>query len=156
MSQQSSAGAVVVDANVLLGICTKEPKEKIAKDALADYARRNWRFYAPGVISAEFFFVACQKLKTGILSEAEYEKAIEDFSDYMSVIQPPPIGEATLIKRAKDIHSGYGCSRTADCLYIALADELSKIGDSELLTFDREAVTTARRAPAVSINLLTV
>ena len=39
----SNPGSVVVDANVLIGICAKE-KDKLTKatDALADYAKAGW------------------------------------------------------------------------------------------------------------------
>src|SRR5436309_13060303 len=99
MSQASSVGAVVVDANVLLGICTKEPKEQTAETALTDYSTRNWQFYAPGVISGEFLFVACQKLQSGLLTQAEYDNAVESFRKYLAVTLPPPSGEAALLKR---------------------------------------------------------
>lgn len=46
MSQPSSPGAAVIDVNVLLGICTKEPKEQTARTALAAYAAQAWQFYA--------------------------------------------------------------------------------------------------------------
>lgn len=158
MSQPSSSpGAVVVDVNVLLAVCTKEPKEPTARTAIADYATKNWQFYAPGLIVGEFLFIACQKLQNGALSEAAYGKAVEDFRDYMTSIFPPPGGEASLIVRAKEIQSGYGCSRSADSLYIALSEELAKSGAAELLTFDGGTISqAAKNAPTVKVNLLPV
>lgn len=158
MSQPSSrAGAVVIDVNVLLAICTKEPKEQTARVALADYATKNWQFYAPGIIVGEFLFIACQKVQNGALAEAAYDKAVEDFKDYLTIIFPPPGGEASLIVRAEEIQSGYGCSRSADCLYVALTEELATSGAAELLTFDGGMVNqAAKNAPTVKINLLPV
>lgn len=157
MSQPSSAGAVVIDVNVLLGICTKEPKEQTAKTALADYASKNWAFYAPGVMLGEFLFIACQKLQSGLLTQAEYDTAIEAFKKQMKAILPPPSGDAALIQRAKEIQQSYGCSRSADCLYLALAEELAKSVATELLTFDTGMISqAAKNAPTVQINLLPV
>jgi hypothetical protein len=42
---QNNFGAVVIDANILISICSKEPSEAAAKAALADYIARNWAFY---------------------------------------------------------------------------------------------------------------
>jgi len=157
MSPPSSPGAVVIDVNVLLAICTKETKQSTAEAALADYAAKNWTLYAPAAILMEFMFIACQKLTGGALSQADYDKAVEYFSNYMSVILPPPSGEAALIRRTKEIQSGYGCSRSTDCFYIALAEELGASGPTELLTFDRGIVNqVAKNAPTVKVNLLPV
>lgn len=109
------------------------------------------------MISGEFLFIACQKLQSGLLTQAEYDTAIDDFSDYMTTVFPPPSGEAALIRRAREIQGGYGCSRSADCLYIALAEELAKRGATELVTFDKGMVNqVARHAPTVQVNLLPV
>jgi predicted nucleic-acid-binding protein len=61
MSQPSNSGAVVVDSNVLISICSKETSISTAKQALDDYAAKSWAFYAPGVIVAEVLFVLCRK-----------------------------------------------------------------------------------------------
>ena len=60
--------------------------------------------------------------------------------DYMALIAVPNNGDASLLPRAEEIRSGYGCSRSADGLYIALAEELAKSGTAELLTFDKGTV----------------
>ncbi|MBP6823445.1 MAG: type II toxin-antitoxin system VapC family toxin [Acidobacteria bacterium] len=160
MSQPNSPSAViidavVIDANVLIGICTKETKEQTARTALASYITRKWKFYAPNAIIPEFLHIACKKVDEGKLTVAEYEKAVEDFNDYMDVIFTPPNGDAPLIKRASEIRQGYGCSRSSDSLYVALAEELSKHGSIELLTFDAGLVNqAAKNAPSVKIHLL--
>ena len=149
--------AVVIDANVLIGICTKETKEPTARAALADYITRKWKFYAPNVIVPEFLHIACKKVDEGKLTAAQYEKAVEDFNDYMAVILTPPAGDVPLIKRASEIRKGYGCSRTSDAIYLALAEELSQNGSVELLTFDAGMVNqAAKNAQAVKVNLLPV
>jgi predicted nucleic acid-binding protein len=73
----------------------------------------------------------------------------------MSVTFPPPSGDAALIARAEQIRNGYGCSHSADGIYIALAEELSQSGATELLTFDTDLPKqAARNAPTVKVNLL--
>jgi len=78
MSQPTptSARAVVIDANVLVAICAKEPGEPTAKAALADYTAKNWAFYAPGAILTEVLFILCRKLHDGEIDAAKHEKAV--------------------------------------------------------------------------------
>jgi len=74
----------------------------------------------------------------------------------MTAILPPPSGEASLILRADQICGGYGYSRSADALYIALAEEISQTTTTRLLTFDQGLPKqAARNAPLVSVHLLT-
>lgn len=157
MSQPNNPGAVVVDANILISICAKESSHTTAETALADYFARNFVFYAPNVVVPEVLYVLCQKLQGGLLTATEYEKAIQAFKQQLAAISPPPAGDASLVDRAKEIQSGYGCSRSADCLYIALAEELAKSGAAELLTFDKGTVNqAAKHAPSVQVNLLPI
>ena len=157
MSQPSN-NVVVVDASVMIAICAKEQSKQItAKDALDDYVAKGWTFYAPNVIVAEVMYILCLKLQDGLLTPALYEKAVENFHDQSINFLPPPSGEASLIKRAKEIRQGYGCSRSSDSLYIALAEELAISGNAELLTFDKGFVNqVAKNAPTVKVNLLPV
>jgi predicted nucleic acid-binding protein len=155
MSQPSSAGAVVIDANILISICSREPSEETAKAALAGYAAKRWNFYAPGAIFTEVLFILCQKLQAGIIDSAKHRKAVEDFNDYMSVILPPPRGDAALLLRAEAVRNGYSCLHSADGFYIALTEELAGSGEAELLTFDKRAVNVVmKNAPSVKVNLL--
>ncbi|MGH9854558.1 MAG: type II toxin-antitoxin system VapC family toxin, partial [Blastocatellia bacterium] len=155
MTQPNSPSAVVVDANILISICAMEPSHATAETALADYASKGFVFYAPNVAVPELLYVLCQKLQSGLLTEAEYEKAIRAFKKQMAAISTPPGRDASLIDRAKEIQSGYGCSRSADCLYIAFAEELAKNGVTEFLTFDKGAVNqVTKHAPSVKVNLL--
>ncbi len=154
MSQPSNPRAVVVDANILIAICSIEPLTfNTAEQAFTAYASRGYSFFAPNVIIAEVMYIFCQKLQSGILTPITYDEAIENFKDQMKAIAPPPQGETALIKRAKEIQSGYGCSHSADCLYIALAESLG----AEFLTFDKGLVNqTAKNAPSVTVNLLPI
>ena len=97
MSQpaQSSAGVVVVDANIFISICSKEPTEATARTALADYAMRSWDFYAPNVIFAEVLFALCRKMTEGTLDAASHKRAVDDFQlSFLPKLLPPPMGDA--------------------------------------------------------------
>ncbi len=158
MTQASNVGAVVIDANVLIGLCAKEPdKFATAETALQDYAAKGWLFYAPHVIVSEVLFVFCNKLQNGSLTPATYEEAIENFRDQMKAILPPPNGDASFIVRAKKILGSYGCSHTTDGLYIALTEALEMNGAAEFLTFDKGVLNQiAKNAPTVKVNLLPI
>lgn len=152
----SSVGSVVVDANVLIAICAREnDKFSKAETALKDCAARGSVFYAPGLIIGEVLYVLCGKLQNGLLTAAEHEKAVRSFQAQMNAIQPPPRGDAALDTRGEEIRNGYGYSRSADSVYLALAEELAQSGDIELLTFDEDLQKqAAKNAPSVKINLL--
>jgi predicted nucleic acid-binding protein len=158
MSQptQNNPGVVVVDANIFISICSKERTEATARAALSNYAARNWVFYAPSVILSEVLFALCRKLQDGTIDAAAHKKAVEDFHlSYLPVILPPPMGDAALYGRAEEIRKGYSCLHTTDGFYVALTEELAKIGPAELLTFDKRVVNVAaNNAPTVKVNLL--
>ena len=103
----------------------------------------------------EVLYILCGKLQNGLLDATAHQEAIESLRDQMSAILPPPNGEVALVMRAEEIRSGYGCSRSSDGLYIALAEALTSTGPVELLTFDTGIVNqAARNAPTVTVNLL--
>ncbi len=155
MSQPSNPGAVVVDSNVLVSICSKETTHPTAQQALSNYTAKGWAFYAPGVVVAEALFVLCRKLSDGNLTAPDYDKAIVLLKRHLAVILPPPNGDAALTQRAKEIQSGYSCLHSADCLYLALTEEFVKSGLAEFLTFDKRVVNVAaKNAPTVKVNLL--
>lgn len=155
MNPSTLPNAVVVDANVLIALCTKEQLTfQPAETAFDNYVQDGWEFFAPSVIVAEVQYVLCQKSSNGILTKQEHDEAIKFFKDYMSAISPPENGEISLIERAEEIRESYGCSRASDSLYITLAEELSKTRKTELLTFDKGFVNQANKnAPIVQINL---
>jgi predicted nucleic acid-binding protein len=119
--------------------------------------RDGWEFFAPSIISAEVWYVLCQKAAQGILTEAEYKQSVKLFINYMSAVASPDGGDSSLIKRAEEIRDGYGCSRSSDGFYIALAEELAKTRTTELLTFDKGFINqTAKNAPTVTVTLLPI
>lgn len=151
----NNPGAVVIDANILISICAKEPHQAIAENALADYANNGWVFYAPGAILTEVPFVLCKKHQNGLLSEVKYREAITAFNDYMQTILPSPQGDIRFILRAEEIRQGYSCLHTTDAFYLALTEELAQSGAAEFVTFDKRAVNVAaQNAPTVKVNLL--
>jgi hypothetical protein len=54
----------------------------------------------------------------------------------MGQIKPPPTGDRTLVKRAEEIRGSLACTRSADGIYLALAEELHKVACTEVVTFD--------------------
>ena len=107
MTPTSKPAAMVIDANVLIAICAREKnKYQTAKDALEDAATNGVAFYAPDILIAEVLFILCNKHQNGLLTDTQYQDAIEDFRDQMSVIFPAPDGEAPLISRAVEIRNG--------------------------------------------------
>lgn len=150
--------AVVLDANVLIALCARETnKLKTAETAFDDYTNKGYLFFAPNVLVAEVIYILCQKFTSGSLTLLEYEKAVKAFDYYLSSIVFAPNGEASLLNRAIEIRDGYGCSRSSDGLYIALAEELTKTYNTEFLTFDKGVVNqAAKNAPTIKINLLPV
>lgn len=158
MSQptQNNPGAVVIDANILISICSKEPSEATARTALANYTARNWAFYAPSVILTEVLFALCRRLQAGAIDAATHQKAVETFHlSFLPGISPPPNGDAALLPRAEEIRRGYSCLHSADGFYLALTEELAKSGAAEFLTFDKRTVNVAaNNAPTVKVNLL--
>jgi len=145
----------IPDANILIALCAKEPKQSKAEKALEDYANDGWDFYAPNIIVAEVLYVLCQKHQAGTLDDKAYEESVENFEDQMKVIKTS--SDADLIKRAFEIQQDYGCSRSADGIYIALAEHLAKSHTVEIVTFDGGLVNqAAKNAPSVKVNVLPV
>jgi predicted nucleic acid-binding protein len=88
----SSGAAVVVDANVLISICSNETTLSTAANALANYASLGCSFHAPNVIVSEVLYVLCVKLQSNLLTPKAYERAVDDSEDEMRVIALPPQG----------------------------------------------------------------
>ena len=155
-SPANPSGAVVLDANVLVALCAQEQDKFIlAETTFNDYFLRGWQFYAPGVLLSETLYVLCGKLQNGTLTPTTHTQAIGLLQNYLTDISSPPSGDFSLATRAEAIRQSYGCSRSADGLYIALAEELAQQSPTELLTFDQGMVNqAAKNAPAVKVNLL--
>lgn len=153
----SNPPCLTIDSNVLIAICAKEAgRHAIAHAELTAYATQGYELYAPGYILGECLYVLCRKLELdGTLTLTEHAAAVADLSTYMGMILPPPNGEAALVIRAEEIRSGYGCSRSADGIFIALAEELSNTRTCKLLTFDTGIKNQANaNAPTVDVHEL--
>ena len=149
--------AVVIDANIPISIAANEPGEASATSAINTYLAQKCRFFAPGAILAEVLYVLCGKKQDGSLTAIEYTQAIEDFDLFMRLVSSPPNGESSLIRRAEAIRGTYTCRRSADGIYIALAEALATSLRTVLLTFDEDMAKQAMRtSPAIAIHLLTV
>lgn len=97
----------------------------------------------------------CQKYQAGTLTDIAYEESVKNFQDQMKAVKT--ISDADLIKRAFEIQQSYGCSRSADGIYIALAEHLAKTHTVEIVTFDGGLVNqAAKNAPSVKVNVLPV
>ena len=145
----------MIDASVAVSVSIKEIETYIAAEtALNSYTEKGSEFFAPNSIVAEVIFALCQKLSAGVLSEARHETAITSFLDLMKNISTPD-DERALIKRAVEIRASYGCSRSSDSLYIALAEDLAKTRTVELFTLDRGMINqAAKNAPMVTVKVL--
>ena len=151
-----NASAVVVDANVLVSLCAKEVgKYPVALAQIRQYASAGCVFYAPGVLIAECLYALCRQLASQLLAPADHAIAVQTLDNYLQSIQPPPFGDSALMRRAEEVRGSYGCSHSADGLYIALAEALSVGGAAELVTFDVDLRKQAlANAPTVSVRLL--
>ena len=152
-----SLSCTVIDANVMVALCAKEPHRYVMLAAeIEKYAQAGNLFYAPNIIVGESLYALRRKLTEGVLDVTEHAQAVQSLHVRMTAILPPPGGEASLILRADQICNGYGYSRSADALYIALAEELSRTYTTRLLTFDQGLPKqAAQNAPLVSVHLLT-
>jgi predicted nucleic acid-binding protein len=156
MTPTSSRIAVVTDASVMVALCAREAGTyPVALAQMQLYERGNYVAYGPGVLVAEALFALCRKLQSGILTLPQHERATRHLRVRMRGILPPPGGDGALTWRAEQIRGTYGCSRSADGLYIALAEQLARTGPAELVTFDagmqQQAAATA---PIVTVRLL--
>jgi predicted nucleic acid-binding protein len=157
MTPINNPNTLVVDANILISISSKEALTHIvAENELKTYANNGWEVVAPHIIVAESIFALCQKFTSGILTQVDYEKAIDDLNNYLSAIEMP-FSDAYLMKRAVEIRKNYGCSRSSDGIYLALAEELSKTRTTEILTFDAGFTNQIKNnAPTINLKLLRV
>jgi predicted nucleic acid-binding protein len=154
-SVTTSPVSVVIDASVVIAVCAKEADKLANAEAkLKEYSVSGCHFYAPGVLIAECLFVFCRKLNDGVFSSADHGAAVLAFTKMIALINPPPNGDSHLIKRAEQIRSSLGCSRSADGIYLALAEELSEASSTEVVTFDpgmQSQASASSLAPAVVV-----
>lgn len=159
MIQQSSlVEAIVVDANVAVAIASKEADTELpANSEMNACIARGCMFFAPGVLVSETLYVLCKKFESGILSAPNHAQAVQDFRMILSFIQPPPDDEVSLVLRAEQLRGSYTCRRSADGLYIALAELLTQSNQTTLITFDADMQKQAANfAPSVNVKLLKI
>jgi predicted nucleic acid-binding protein len=152
------ARAVGIDASVTVAIAAKETdKEPQASTEIVRYSGLGYDFFAPGAVVTETLYVLCKKLESGALSAPDHAQAIQDFHAFMSKVFPPPNGDGALILRTEAIRGTYTCRGSADGVNIALAEELTTVRPTVLLTFDEDMVKQANNnAPTVNVQLLTI
>jgi predicted nucleic acid-binding protein len=157
MATASNSPAVTLDAAFVIAYCAKEPgRHAKAATQLNHYASNGWEFFAPGVLIAEALFVFCKKLAAGKLTPAEHAQAVLSLETLMKAVLPTPNGDASLIARAEQIRGTHGCSHSADGVYLALTEELTKTRTAEIVTFDAGMDNQAKKySPTVRVKLLT-
>lgn len=102
----------------------------------------------------ESLYALCRQLQDGIIIPAAHASAIANLRAFLLMLQPSPVSDADLLVRAEQLRAGYGCSRSADGMYIALAERLAGVGPTELLTFDAGQAKQAAAVPSVTVRLL--
>jgi predicted nucleic acid-binding protein len=147
-----------LDASACVAFSSDEPiYAALVTAALQDYSVNGWSFHAPNILVAEGLFALCRKHSTGLLNDAEHARAITDFLALMSNIQCTEGGDVGLAARAEELRTGYGCSRSADGLYLVLAERLAVAGPVELLTLDRGMAAQAVGCrPPIVVRVLAV
>src|SRR5437016_1590735 len=81
-SPPSNPGALVLDANVVIAICSAEiGRDAFATGEITDYVSQGFQLYAPGVVVAEVLFVLCGKRTSGSLSLADYASSSPRLSE---------------------------------------------------------------------------
>lgn len=149
--------AIVLDASVVVSVTAREATTEAKANAeIARYLASGYVFFAPGLLVAETLYVLCGKLAQADLTAAEHARALLDFQSLLSFVLPPPNGDFSLMLRAEAIRGSYTCRRSADGIYIALAEELALTRQTTLLTLDIDMPKQARnQAPAVKVQVIT-
>jgi predicted nucleic acid-binding protein len=148
--------AAVVDASFVIGYCAKENnKYAQAKAKLEQYLNDGWQLFAPGVMVGEVLYALCRKVQEATLTAAEHAVAVGNFELLMNEIYPPPQGDSSLVARAESIRHPFGCARTNDSIYLALAEQLQDDRHAEVVTFDDGFQNHARaNASTVRVEIL--
>jgi predicted nucleic acid-binding protein len=141
---------------VLVALCAKEPhRYETAHSALADRIGQGCTLYAPHLIVMEVLYVLCRRRESGALTPGDHDDAVANLVSAMSAVVLPAQGDVVFVERAEELREGYGCSRSADSLYLALAESLAREGAVELLTYDGGLRTQAARwVPSLAVTVL--
>jgi len=147
--------SVTLDASFVIGLCAKEPgKYRKAQTELRQRVSSGCSLFAPHLLVMESAFVLCGKLQNATLTE--HSAALANLHTTLARINFLPGGDGALLARAEQLRQGYGCSRSADGFYIALAEHLATTGASDLLTFDAgQQKQAVAHSPTVTVTLLT-
>ncbi len=155
--KSNQPGAVVVDANIALSIAANEPSQPMISGEIEAYSQRGFEFFSPGVLVTETLYVLCGKLNDGTLSSSDHALAIKKLDLFLKNVSHSPGGDAKLLLRAEAIRGNYTCRRSADGIYIALAEELALVRPTVLLTLDADMYRQAgKNARSVDVRLLTI
>lgn len=147
---------VVLDASACVALIANEPATgALVLATLQAYSATGWTFWGPNVLVSEVLYALCRKHANGLLTDVEHIQAVSDFQTLLRNIQSTPGGDFELAARAEELRAGFGCSRSADGFYIALAERLAIQGQTELLTLDRGIEAQAAvGAPTVVVRLI--
>ncbi|MCC7307365.1 MAG: PIN domain-containing protein [Acidobacteria bacterium] len=153
MNQSNSPGIVGIDASIIVSIVSKETSTHLATEEILNRDTTDGAvFFAPNVLISEVLFALCQKAANGMLSEAGYQKAENAFQDILAGISMAN-NEAGLVRRAIEVRASYGCSRSSDSLYTALAESLASKNSVEIFTLDAGMTNQAAKdAPSVVVR----
>ena len=148
---------VILDASFVIGVCAREPKKyALAQAELSMRITDGCPLHAPHLLIMEATYVLCGKQQSGELTQSEHTAAVANLGLLSTTIIFPEKGDMSLLVRAEQLREGYGCSRSADCFYIALAEHLALSGTSELITFDAGQQRQTAASPGVVVTLLEV
>src|SRR5947208_131060 len=70
------------------------------------------------------------------VAPVQHAQARAEFHTMLSFVSPSPQGDFSLLLRAEAIRGAYTCYRSADAVYIALAEDISTTRPTILLTLD--------------------
>ena len=147
--------ALVLDANIVLSLVAHEETQPRVSMALRSYFTQRYRMFAPGVLVSETLYVLCGKLNTGEMKSQEHTQSIAHLATFMELVNPSPEGDGSLVLRAEAIRGNYTCRRSADGIYIALAEMLAQTHQTVLLTFDEDMARQANKhTPRFAVDCL--
>jgi len=149
--------SVTLDASFVIAFCAQETgRHQQVRAEIEKYASLGYSFHAPSVIVSESMFVFCRKLADGKITATQYAQAVACFNAFMRAVLPPASGDRLFITTIDRLRASYGCPRTNDSFYLALAEDIAALGSPDLLTFDSDMDAQAKaNAPTVNVRVFT-